>query len=119
MLILILILGLLWGSILKALVNEDFETAGSEAQFFLACMVGPFGVWIRWFLARFNGRGIGKHGKLKWIPLGTLAANVLAACVMAALETLKKAVILLQLNVSESNYIRKCHNLCTLILCYR
>lgn len=78
-------------------MNKDFENGGSEVQLFLACMVGPFGVWIRWHLARLNGQGIGKDGVLKWVPFGTLAANVLAACVMAALATLKKAVILLRL----------------------
>ncbi|KAJ4700633.1 hypothetical protein OWV82_023982 [Melia azedarach] len=52
----------------------------------------PFGVWIRWFLARLNGRGIGKAGTLKWVPFGTLIANVSAAWVMAALATVKKAV---------------------------
>lgn len=74
------------------LARKDFESGSSEAQLFLACMVGPFGVWIRWYLARLNGRGLGKNGMFKWIPFGTLAANVVAACVMAALATLKKAV---------------------------
>lgn len=91
MVMLLLMLGLLWG-LFGALVNKDFENGGSEVQLFLACMVGPFGVWIRWHLARLNGQGIGKDGMLKWVPFGTLAANVLAACVMAALATLKKAV---------------------------
>ncbi|KAJ4700627.1 hypothetical protein OWV82_023976 [Melia azedarach] len=46
----------------------------------------------KWFLARLNGRGIGKAGRLKWVPFGTLIANVSAAWVMAALATVKKAV---------------------------
>ncbi|KAK4391118.1 hypothetical protein Sango_2175100 [Sesamum angolense] len=90
MVMLLLMLGLLWG-IFGSLEKDEFNTGSSEAQLFLACMVGPFGVWIRWFLARLNGRGLGKHGMVKWMPFGTLAANVLAACVMAALATLKKA----------------------------
>lgn len=89
---LLVMLVLLW-SIFGSLAKKDFETGSSEAQLFLACMVGPFGVWIRFYLARFNGRGLGKNGTLKWMPFGTLAANVLAASVMAALATLKKAVI--------------------------
>lgn len=88
MVMLMLMLGLLW-SLFGVLVKQDFEKGGSEAQLFFACMVGPFGVWIRWFLARFNGRGL-----IKWMPVGTLAANVLAACVMAGLATLKKAVMI-------------------------
>lgn len=86
MIMLILMLALLWG-LFGSLLKKNFEDGGSEAQLFLACLIGPLGVWIRWFLARFNGRGI-----VKWMPVGTLAANVLAASVMAALAMLKKAV---------------------------
>ncbi|XP_021748753.1 uncharacterized protein LOC110714528 isoform X2 [Chenopodium quinoa] len=74
------------------LENKEFKNGGSGAQLWLGCLVGPFGVWLRWWLARFNGRGLGKAGRWKWIPFGTLAANVSAACVMAALATVKKAV---------------------------
>lgn len=88
---LVLILGMLWG-VFGSLEKKEFDSGGSDAQLFLACIVGPFGVWIRWWLARCNGRGLGKNGTLKWIPFGTLAANVLAACIMAALATLKKVV---------------------------
>lgn len=91
MVMLLLMLVLLW-CIFGVLEKKEFKTGGSEAQLFIGCLVGPFGVWIRWFLARFNGRGFGKNGTAKWMPFGTLAANVLAACVMAALATLKKAV---------------------------
>nr|GME15017.1 fluoride export protein 2 [Ipomoea batatas] len=88
---LLLILGALWSTCI-ALEAHEFKRGNSEAQLWLACLVGPFGVWIRWFLARLNGRGLGKSGSLKWVPFGTLIANVSAACVMAALATLKKAV---------------------------
>lgn len=91
MVIFLLMLALLW-SVFGILASKDFDSGSSEAQLFLACMVGPFGVWIRWYLARLNGRGLGKNGMFKWMPFGTLAANVVAACVMAALATLKKAV---------------------------
>ncbi|XP_021771385.1 fluoride export protein 1-like [Chenopodium quinoa] len=74
------------------LENKEFKNGGSGAQLWLGCLVGPFGVWLRWWLARFNGRGLGKAGRWKWIPFGTLAVNVSAACVMAALATVKKAV---------------------------
>nr|GLL44099.1 fluoride export protein 2-like isoform X3 [Ipomoea trifida] len=88
---LLLILGALWSTCI-ALEAHEFKRGNSKAQLWLACLVGPFGVWIRWFLARLNGRGLGKSGLLKWVPFGTLIANVSAACVMAALATLKKAV---------------------------
>ena len=88
--VLLVLLGLLWG-VTGALEKEEFKHGGKEAQLWLACLVGPLGVWIRWFLARLNGRGIGA-GLLKWLPFGTLIANVSAACVMAALATVKKSV---------------------------
>ncbi|XP_049380221.1 fluoride export protein 1 [Solanum stenotomum] len=90
-LILLLILASLWGMSIGLEVNE-FSSGSPKAQLWLACIVGPFGVWIRWFLARLNGRGLGKSGLLKWVPFGTLIANVSAACIMAAFATLKKAV---------------------------
>lgn len=74
------------------LERKEFKNGGSSSQLWLGCFFGPFGVWIRWWLARLNGRGLGKAGLYKWIPFGTLAANVSAACVMAALATVKKAV---------------------------
>ncbi|KAH6799955.1 camphor resistance CrcB family protein [Perilla frutescens var. hirtella] len=101
MVMLLLLLALLW-SVFGSLARKEFDSGSSEAQLFLACMVGPFGVWIRWYLARFNGRGLGKNSALKWMPFGTLAANVLAACVMAALATLKKAVKTKDCNTAAS-----------------
>ncbi|XP_048439007.1 uncharacterized protein LOC125476695 isoform X1 [Pyrus x bretschneideri] len=89
--VLLLMLSSLW-SIGGIQLREEFNSSSSEAQLWLGCIVGPFGVWIRWFLARLNGRGLGKTGLLKWVPFGTLIANVSAACVMAALSTVKKAV---------------------------
>ncbi|KAH7567861.1 hypothetical protein JRO89_XS07G0169200 [Xanthoceras sorbifolium] len=88
---LMLVLFVLW-IVSALLLKDDFHSGSSEAQLWLACIVGPLGVWIRWFLARLNGHGLGKAGYLKWVPFGTLIANVSAACVMAALATVKKAV---------------------------
>ncbi|CAB4266983.1 unnamed protein product [Prunus armeniaca] len=87
----LLMLVSLW-SVSGVLLREEFSSDSSEAQLWLACIVGPLGVWIRWFLARLNGRGLGRMGLLKWFPFGTLIANVSAACVMAALSTVKKEV---------------------------
>nr|KYP65558.1 UPF0695 membrane protein C977.11/PB8B6.06c family [Cajanus cajan] len=91
MMMFLVILAILWG-VCGALVKAEFKHGGSAAELWFACMVGPIGVWIRWFLARLNGCGLGKAGLLKWIPFGTLIANVSAACVMAALATVKDAV---------------------------
>lgn len=90
---LLLILGLLWGAS-GAFAKREFDRGSGGAELWLACIVGPFGVWIRWFLARqLNGRGLGKSSLLKWFPFGTLVANVSAACVMAALSTIQKGDI--------------------------
>ncbi|MCI30963.1 CrcB-like protein, partial [Trifolium medium] len=86
MVMFLVILAILWG-VSGALVKAKFKNGGSAAELWLACLVGPIGVWIRWFLARLNGRGLGKDGLMfTWIPFGTLIANVSAACVMAALS---------------------------------
>ena len=54
----------------------------------MVCLHGrAIGVWIRWFLANLNGHGLEKAGLFKWIPFGTLIANVSVACIMAALST--------------------------------
>ncbi|KAL9265516.1 hypothetical protein AKJ16_DCAP17562, partial [Drosera capensis] len=74
------------------LERKEFGNGGSEAQLWLACLVAPPGVWIRWWLSRRNGQGLGSRGLLKWVPFGTLMANVSAACIMAALATIKKEV---------------------------
>lgn len=89
--LLVLVLALYW-CLSGAFEKREFSSGSSAAQLWLACMVGPFGVWMRWFLARLNGRGLGKNGYLNWVPFGTLIANVLAACIMAVLAELKKVV---------------------------
>ncbi|KAG8491769.1 hypothetical protein CXB51_015076 [Gossypium anomalum] len=91
MLILLLVLGVLL-SVSGLLLKEEFSSGSSGAQLWLACLVGPFGVWIRWFLARLNGRGLGKSGILRWLPFGTLITNVSAACIMAGLSAIEKSV---------------------------
>ncbi|KAL9396177.1 hypothetical protein Peur_010430 [Populus x canadensis] len=89
--VLVVILGLLWSGS-WAMLKKEYNHDSGRAQLWLACIVAPPGVWIRWFLARLNGRGLGKAGSLKWVPFGTLIANVSSACIMAALSTVKKAV---------------------------
>ncbi|KAG6517367.1 uncharacterized protein LOC122055775 [Zingiber officinale] len=68
------------------------DDLSNSAVPWLAFLVGPPGVWTRWHLARLNGQGLGRKRVLKWLPIGTLLANVLAACIMAALATISKAV---------------------------
>ncbi|RWR74420.1 CrcB-like protein [Cinnamomum micranthum f. kanehirae] len=91
LLLLILLLSVLW-AVGIALLKTGLEAQKTSAQLWLACIVGPPGVWLRWFLAGYNGRGFGRAGSMKWVPFGTLTANVLAAIIMAGLATIKKAV---------------------------
>lgn len=87
----LLILGLLWG-IFASLGKRAFHSNRNTARLWVGCILGPFGVWMRWHLARINGRGLGRAGLFDWFPLGTLLANVSAAWIMAGLAVLKMAV---------------------------
>lgn len=89
--VMMILLSFLWVlSIVLAAIKLGSLTDG--AVLWLGCSVAPPGVWLRWYLARLNGQGIGKQRSLKWLPIGTLAANVLAAGIMAALAVTDKAV---------------------------
>lgn len=91
--VVLLVLLVLFYCLSGSLVKKEFNKGGSEAQLLLACMVAPLGVWLRWFLAKkLNGRGLGKNGFLKWVPFGTLVANLSAAWVTAVFAILKKSV---------------------------
>ncbi|XP_073002282.1 uncharacterized protein [Typha latifolia] len=86
-----LILVSLW-CLSGALAIKKLHKSSDGAVLWLGCLVAPPGVWARWYLARLNGEGLGKRRLLKWLPFGTLCANVLAACLMATLAVISKAV---------------------------
>ncbi|MCL7038088.1 hypothetical protein MKW94_005957 [Papaver nudicaule] len=93
LILLLVVLCLLWsvsGVLLSKWVVDDGKP--HDSYLWLACVVAPPGVWIRWLLARLNGRGLGREGLMKWVPFGTLIANVSAASIMAALATVKEVV---------------------------
>ncbi|PKA45793.1 hypothetical protein AXF42_Ash018344 [Apostasia shenzhenica] len=91
MIVMLVIWGLLWG-LCGALARRKLDSLSSGSVLWLGCLVGPPGVWARWYLARLNGQGLGKNGSLKWLPIGTLLANVIAATLMAALSTISNVV---------------------------
>ncbi|XP_020592883.1 LOW QUALITY PROTEIN: uncharacterized protein LOC110033297 [Phalaenopsis equestris] len=91
MIFMLVIWASLWG-LSGTLAGKELDNLTSGAILWLGCLAGPVGVWARWYLARLNGQGLGKKGSLKWLPIGTLLANFLAACFMAALTTISKAV---------------------------
>jgi fluoride exporter len=91
LLVMTVLLSFLWVlSIVLAVLKVHSHADG--AVLWMGCSVAPPGVWLRWYLARLNGQGIGKQRSLRWLPIGTLAANVLAAGIMAALAVTSKAV---------------------------
>ena len=53
------------------------ETAFRRAQW-LAVLFGPFGCTLRWLLSKYNYK---LPGHWKWLPAGTLAANMIACLV--------------------------------------
>lgn len=84
LIIFLAICGILWiGGLVLSVINF-VSRHGTKLWF--ACIVGPFGVWTRWHLARLNGQGIGAKKYLKWLPVGTLATNLIATCLMATLS---------------------------------
>ncbi|XP_038989158.1 fluoride export protein 1-like isoform X2 [Phoenix dactylifera] len=87
----LLLWGLLW-ALSGVLARTELDSLADGAVLWLGFLMGPLGVWIRWYLARLNGQGLGRKGRLKWLPIGTLSANILAACLMAALATISKVV---------------------------
>ncbi|KAL8216373.1 hypothetical protein R6Q57_023210 [Mikania cordata] len=89
--VMVTMLGLLWG-VSVTLLKKDFDDDNSTSYLWFGCIVGPIGVWIRFYLAQLNGQGLGRTQMMKWMPFGTLIANVAAACIMAAFATIKKSV---------------------------
>lgn len=75
------IAGILWLGILLPgniiVAAFEFGDTGRHIQTIAAC-VAPLGVWLRWYLSRFNGSVL-KGSPWEWVPWGTLAANLLAS----------------------------------------
>ncbi|KAJ8645074.1 hypothetical protein MRB53_006822 [Persea americana] len=91
----LLLLMLLWSSLWAVsipLFKIGFKAQKPIAKLWLASLLGPPGVWLRWFLAGYNGLGFGRSGSWKWFPFGTLAVNVLASTLMAGSTTIMKAI---------------------------
>ncbi|KAL2650051.1 hypothetical protein R1flu_018179 [Riccia fluitans] len=82
--------GGLWvGSLLLTVFDSS---SISRRTLWLACLVAPPGVWMRWYFARLNGQGIGPKHSVRWLPIGTLLVNVSASSMEAGLATVEAAV---------------------------
>ena len=56
-------------------MNHDYK---NFYVFCLAIILGPFGAITRWLLSKYNGS---LKAELKWVPIGTFAANFLASVI--------------------------------------
>jgi len=114
--VMMIVMSFLWVlSIVLAVVK--LRSLADGAVLWMGCSVAPPGVWLRWYLARLNGQGIGKHRSFKWLPIGTLAANVLAAGIMAALAVTSKAVWPNNFSAEVYTMVKKCvHLICLIFL---
>jgi len=57
-----------------AAVGVGLDPDQTRKSYWMACIFAPFGVILRWQLS------VHLNGRHPWLPLGTLAANVLACC---------------------------------------
>jgi fluoride ion exporter CrcB/FEX len=64
-----------------------FDENANRKEIWLSASLSPLGTMLRWALAHWNGRGIRNH--VKWFPLGTCAANILATTLDASLAGLQ------------------------------
>ena len=112
--VMMIVMSFLW-VLSIALAVVKVRSLSDGAVLWMGCSVAPPGVWLRWYLARLNGQGIGKHQSFKWLPIGTLAANVLAAGIMAALAVTSKAVWPNNFAAEVYTMVKKCVHLIRLI----
>eukprot|EP00270_Netrium_digitus_P005393 TRINITY_DN1708_c0_g1_i1.p1 TRINITY_DN1708_c0_g1~~TRINITY_DN1708_c0_g1_i1.p1 ORF type:complete len:364 (+),score=45.97 TRINITY_DN1708_c0_g1_i1:291-1382(+) len=77
--------------IASGIATATDDGSDKRKKLWIACNLAPVGVWVRWYLSRFNGRKLWEP--LDWLPWGTLATNVGAA-------SLESVVSLLQLRFS-------------------
>eukprot|EP00475_Leptophrys_vorax_P010032 TRINITY_DN16703_c0_g1_i1.p1 TRINITY_DN16703_c0_g1~~TRINITY_DN16703_c0_g1_i1.p1 ORF type:complete len:402 (-),score=10.72 TRINITY_DN16703_c0_g1_i1:291-1496(-) len=93
-----------WGSLLLFFCVSVFLATGAaigtaldttsdkRRRLWFALVVAPPGAWMRWYLSWLNGGAVGKGRWWHWVPVGTMAANVSAAVLEAALSTVVLAV---------------------------
>lgn len=73
-----------------AAVGAKFDTGSSRRrEIWLAAALAPPGVWLRYALSKCNVR---PKGGVKWLPVGTLLANVIASSGMAGLSVVQVSV---------------------------
>ncbi|CAI5978991.1 unnamed protein product [Closterium sp. NIES-65] len=63
------------------------DWSSKTRRLWFACVVAAPGAWLRWYLSWLNGGAVGKGRWWQWVPVGTVAANVSASVLEAALST--------------------------------
>ncbi|CAI5513354.1 unnamed protein product, partial [Closterium sp. Naga37s-1] len=63
------------------------DWSSKTRRLWFACVVAAPGAWLRWYLSWLNGGTVGKGRWWQWVPVGTVAANVSASVLEAALST--------------------------------
>eukprot|EP00899_Mesostigma_viride_P005025 jgi/Mesvir1/14523/Mv05219-RA.2 len=74
-----LLIWCVWASI------ADIEADGS-IELWVGCCLAPPGALLRWYLSRLNGRSWLRGKSPAWLPLGTLAANIIGSGVTAGVQ---------------------------------
>eukprot|EP00897_Mesotaenium_endlicherianum_P010920 jgi/Mesen1/9857/ME000070S09136 len=76
-------------SAVGAVLDSDHQ---KRRRVWLACLLAPPGVWVRWYLAKLNGQGLGKKQLVKWFPVGTFLTNTIAGAVEAVVSAINIAL---------------------------
>mmetsp|Transcript_4795 Transcript_4795/g.6537 ORF Transcript_4795/g.6537 Transcript_4795/m.6537 type:complete len:253 (-) Transcript_4795:317-1075(-) len=84
LLFLILTALLLWWAIV---VDYDSVTKKTRKTTILSALIAPLGTLLRWRLSKLNGYFT--DPKWKWVPFGTLAANLIGSVVSALTAAIK------------------------------
>eukprot|EP00252_Welwitschia_mirabilis_P012230 TRINITY_DN27168_c0_g1_i1.p1 TRINITY_DN27168_c0_g1~~TRINITY_DN27168_c0_g1_i1.p1 ORF type:complete len:389 (+),score=24.51 TRINITY_DN27168_c0_g1_i1:391-1557(+) len=77
---------ILWGGFLMLYIFDI--NSKNRTILWIACVVSPFGTWLRWLLARLNNGGPHNSMCLQWMPFGTLFANLIATNMLQLLYLL-------------------------------
>lgn len=92
--------------LLGASVGVAVESGDSRTRrLWLACLLAPCGAFLRWYLSRLNTIIASTKGYFAWVPVGTLAANLSASVMEAALSFV---VLQVGLAIGCSQYFPMC-----------
>lgn len=62
-------------------------------EMWMVCLLAPFGAVLRWRISVLNKRNLRWSGDFMWIPWGTFFANILAAIIAVAAESVNSRLL--------------------------